>query len=91
MRVTIANAVAGIPEVVTCSVRGSSLVRALEARGIPGVSFHYFDSIGVPSIESMTAEFGGPEERQLLAIERWMERLAGLPGVSVLDGQVRLS
>ena len=42
-------------------------------------------------LEEMIAEFGGPEEWQLATIERWVTKLAALPGLSVLDGQVRLS
>jgi hypothetical protein len=38
---------------------GSSLVRGLEERSLPGVSCHYFDSIGVPSPETMKRDFGG--------------------------------
>lgn len=72
----------------------TTLARALEARRIPGISCHYFDSVGVPSVEAMTAEFGSPEAWQAATTRRWIATLAGRvdPGeVAVLDGQVRPS
>ena len=70
----------------------TTLVRAVEARGVAGASFHYFDSIGVPSVERMSAEFGSPVDWQLAMTDRWIERLAaGTGGLAVLDGQVRPS
>ena len=39
----------------------TTLVREVEARGVPGVSFHYFDSVGVPTPEEMARDYAGPE------------------------------
>ena len=72
----------------------TTLVRALEARNLPGVRCHYFDSVGVPTPEAMTADFGSPEEWQAVTTRRWIATLAenGDPHqAAVLDGQVRPS
>jgi type II secretory pathway predicted ATPase ExeA len=36
----------------------TATVRALDARGIPGVRCFYFDSIGVPTAEVMERDYG---------------------------------
>lgn len=72
----------------------TTLVRGLERRGLPGVQCHYFDSIGVPTPEEMTRQYGGGEQWQRAMTRQWMQRLAGCtpPGsLAVLDGQVRPS
>ena len=72
----------------------TTLVRALERRALPGVRCHYFDSIGVPTLETMIRDYGGGEEWQRAMTERWVRRLAAEtpPGsLAVLDGQVRPS
>jgi hypothetical protein len=70
----------------------TTLVRRVEARGIAGVSFHFFDSIGVPSPEQMVADYGSPSNWQVAMTHQWIERLArGERGLCVLDGQVRPS
>ena len=70
----------------------TTLVRGLEARGLPGVSCHYFDSIGVPSPEVMQRDFGGGAAWQEATTRTWIERLAlRTDRVAVLDGQTRPS
>lgn len=72
----------------------TTLVRALEARNLPGIRCHYFDSVGIPTAEAMIAEFGSPEEWQTATTRRWIAKLAenGDPyQLAVLDGQVRPS
>jgi hypothetical protein len=70
----------------------TTLVRRSESRAIAGVSFHYFDSIGVPSSDEMNREFGSPANWQIAMTHRWIERLAlSGSGLCVLDGQVRPS
>ncbi|MEP6781720.1 MAG: hypothetical protein ABJC26_17605 [Gemmatimonadaceae bacterium] len=69
----------------------TTLVRTLESRGVPGVSFYYFDSIGVPSVEEMTLKFGSAAKWQLAMTNNWLERLARADGLAVLDAQVRPS
>ena len=69
----------------------TTLVRVVESRGIAGVSFHYFDSIGVPSAEEMSRDYGSPDGWQGAMTDRWIERLARETGLCVLDGQVRPS
>lgn len=72
----------------------TATVRALDARGIPGVRCFYFDSIGVPTAEVMQRSYGGGEEWQAAATAAWLARLSGLRDdvrVAVLDGQTRPS
>ena len=54
----------------------------------------YFDSVGVPALEVMRSEFGGPERWQRAMTLRWMQRIA--PGVAagrtvLLEGQMRIA
>jgi hypothetical protein len=72
----------------------TALVRALDHRNLDGVRCYFFDSIGVPSPEEMTVEFGSPSLWQEVMTERWITRLvANSDGarVAVLEGQVRPS
>ena len=72
----------------------TATVRALDARGIPGVRCFYFDSIGVPTAEVMERDYGGGEQWQASATGEWLTRLGGLPDsirLAVLDGQTRPS
>jgi adenylate kinase family enzyme len=72
----------------------TTLVRALEARRPPGVGCYYFDSVGVPTREQMTAQFGSPGGWQEAMTYQWIARLkenADRHEVLVLDGQVRPS
>jgi hypothetical protein len=71
----------------------TTLVKAIETSR-PGVLCYYFDSIGVPSVELMTLQFGGPEAWQRVMTEQWMQRLAANPEgarLAVLDAQTRPS
>ena len=72
----------------------TTLVRALDAQAIPGLRCHYFDSIGVPPVTHMTAQFGSPETWQQSTTERWVTYLvANETGtrVALLEGQLRPS
>jgi len=70
----------------------TTLVRALEARGLPGISCHYFDSIGVPSPEVMERDFGGGAAWQEQTTRTWIVRLSSRSErVAVLEGQTRPS
>jgi hypothetical protein len=72
----------------------TATVRALDARGIPGVRCFYFDSIGVPTAEVMERDYGGAEQWQASATGEWLMQLGGLPRdirLAVLDGQTRPS
>lgn len=83
--------------VVVTGASGSgktAAVTALEARALPGVRCFYFDSIGVPTLEAMERDHGGPERWQATATNEWLARLAALEGdvrIAVLDGQTRPS
>jgi hypothetical protein len=68
----------------------TTLLRRVELQGIAGASFHYFDSIGVPSIEQMVLRYGSPANWQIAMTDQWIERLARQEGgLCVLEGQVR--
>ena len=72
----------------------TAAVQALDARELPGVRCHYFDSIGVPPTEIMERDFGSGEGWQADATARWIARLAAdqdAATVAVLDGQTRPS
>jgi hypothetical protein len=72
----------------------TATVEALDARGLDGVQCFHFDAIGVPTVEVMERDFGGPERWQASATAEWLARLAALPEsirVAVLDGQTRPS
>jgi hypothetical protein len=71
----------------------TTLVRALEARRPPGVGCYYFDSIGVPTREQMTAQFGSPGGWQEAMTHQWIDRLqenADRHDLLVLDGRCAL-
>lgn len=72
----------------------TTLVRALNARRLPGVGCYFFDDIGVPSPDEMVRVYGGGSQWQAAATEQWIQRLArnddGVD-VAVLDAQVRPS
>jgi hypothetical protein len=72
----------------------TATVRALEARDLPGVRCHYFDTVGVPPIDNMYRDFGSPEQWQAITTQRWLDRMSADPGnadVHVLEGQTRPS
>ena len=70
----------------------SALTRGLAALGLPGVTCHHFDTLGVPTPEEIAARFGGGEAWQAWALDQWMQRLAHNDdgsALAVLDAQVR--
>lgn len=72
----------------------TTLVKALEQRELDGIRCHYFDSIGVPSTDEMTREFGSPAAWQETMTRQWIARLVRPEEggrIAVLDGQVRPS
>jgi GNAT superfamily N-acetyltransferase len=72
----------------------TATVAALQGRGLPGVQCFHFDSIGVPSLEVMEREYGGPERWQAWATNEWLRRLAAVGNgvhVAILDAQTRPS
>ena len=72
----------------------TATVRALDARGIPGVRCFFFDSIGVPTVEVMQRDYGGPEQWQASVTGQWLGQLGSLPEgirLAVLEGQTRPS
>lgn len=89
------GSVAGPLILVVTGVSGvgkTAAVEALERRANPRVRCFYFDRIGVPALDVMTRDYGGPEGWQADATRRWIERLARertADAVLVLDGQTR--
>jgi ribosomal protein S18 acetylase RimI-like enzyme len=72
----------------------TTLADALAERLRGQVDVLNFDSIGVPSVDEMTAKYGSPEAWQRAATTEWMKRLAALAqdGSDILfEGQTRLS
>ena len=72
----------------------TATVRALSARDLTGVRCHYFDEVGVPSVEDMYRDFGSPELWQAVTTHRWLDRLTANRGdadIHILDGQTRPS
>ena len=72
----------------------TTLVQALERRGLDGVRCFYFDSIGVPTTDEMVAQFGSPGAWQEAMTRRWIALLSrpdNAMAIAVLDGQVRPS
>jgi hypothetical protein len=70
----------------------TTLVDAIQARGLAGVRCYHFDSIGVPSVGRMLAEFGSPQAWQVATTHRWIESLAATGDathVAILEGQMR--
>ncbi len=52
------------------------------------IATYYFDSLGVPSLEEMIAEYGSPEQWQKATTEIWIEKLALInePKLLILEG-----
>ena len=72
----------------------TATLRAFEVRALPGVRCYYFDTIGVPSLDNMHRDFGGPEQWQAVATQRWIDRFAAdadRAEIYVLEGQTRAS
>jgi hypothetical protein len=72
----------------------TAAVQVLSARGVPGVRYYYFDSIGVPAPADMEREWGSGERWQEAMTHRWIERLAANPDrceLALLEGQTRPS
>lgn len=67
------------------------LVKKYDSRN--GWVFLHFDSIGVPSVEKMTEDYGSPAGWQEAMTYKWIDRIlteyAG-KGVVILEGQVNL-
>ena len=71
----------------------TTMVEAVEQSAQCDVDVFYFDSIGVPPVDDMIAEFGSTDEWQRAATRKWVNRIleSSNKDVAVLDGQIRLS
>lgn len=71
----------------------TTIVRRLANELSDEYKFCFFDDIGVPSVSEMTEQYGGPEEWQRTATERWVKEIKDkyLSTQSVvLEGQMSL-
>ena len=86
-----------MPLVVLIGASGSgktTIARAIDDRYAKDVEVFYFDRVGVPSIEEMTARYGSSEGWQRAKTLDWMAKLAQLAKPErrlVFEGQTRLS
>src|SRR5262245_61314292 len=72
----------------------TAIVTALAQKPQPAVTYHHFDSIGVPSPEVMVRDYGSGEGWQIAMTDRWIAQLAQASAnsaLAVLEGQVRPS
>jgi dephospho-CoA kinase len=83
----------GLVVLTGASGAGKTTIAKAFAQAHPALAeVHFFDRIGVPSLEEMTAQFGSPEEWQRLKTIEWMKTLAArmLTHPNILfDGQAR--
>ena len=78
--------------VTGASASGKTTLLNLLARqdALPDTSYHFFDSIGVPSLEVMQRDFGGSERWQEHATHLWIDRLLTAPAaLVVIEGSTR--
>jgi len=72
----------------------TTIAQAVEAKHAGKISVHYFDHIGVPSVEQMIADYGSPARWQYAMTVAWMKRLAALAQSQkklLFEGQMRLA
>lgn len=73
---------------------GKTAIAVGVAARLNGTRVHHFDSLGVPSVETMTHDYGSPESWQRVTTREWMRRLSvGAEAYphQLLEGQMRLS
>lgn len=86
-----------MPLVVLIGASGAgktAIANAIERRSGDTVQVAYFDRIGVPSVDRMTAEYGSGEAWQRAKTFEWMAKLAPLCACAqgvLFEGQTRLS
>jgi thymidylate kinase len=72
----------------------TTAIEALQAKhkGRDDLRFLNFDSIGVPSLETMNQDYGSPEEWQRQTTKQWVKRLMNEfeEPLIILEGQVNL-
>ena len=69
----------------------TALLTLLAQQGIlHGASYHFFDSVGIPPLDVMEREFGGPERWQEYATHRWVDLLLTTPEpLAIIEGSTR--
>jgi energy-coupling factor transporter ATP-binding protein EcfA2 len=69
----------------------TTLLKGVVESVYPELNAHHLDELGVPTLEEMNAQFGGPAQWQAYAVRRWIERVSrsDAAGLMVLDGQAR--
>ncbi|MGC1879231.1 MAG: AAA family ATPase [Rhabdochlamydiaceae bacterium] len=72
----------------------TTTLKKLERQGLANFKILHFDSIGVPSMQEMEAQYGSPEEWQKAKTSEWVSIIKKdfLPNINILfDGQTRPS
>ena len=73
----------------------TTISKKIAAKAAPVINCLYFDSVGVPSSEQMTAEFGSRENWQRVKTFEWMKRIqeefVSKGKLVLFDGQMRIS
>lgn len=72
----------------------TTIVKEIERMMLPNFKTIYFDTIGVPSVEEMIQNYGGPEEWQKVKTIEWIKQIKHKFLAStniVFDGQTRPS
>ncbi len=72
----------------------TTIVKELQRATLSNLQFCYFDSVGIPSPESMLKEFGSAEEWQRQTTIKWVKEIKAkylATSSVVFDGQMRLA
>ncbi len=69
----------------------TTLLDLLARQGtLPGASYHFFDSVGVPPLDVMQRDSGGLERWQEHATHRWVDQLLTDPEpLAIIEGSTR--
>ena len=86
------------PDTALCILTGASgsgkttLLKRVVKTYFPDLSYYHFDDIGVPTLEEMQDDFGGPDNWQAHATRLWLKKIAlSNAPLTVLDAQVKPS
>lgn len=77
----------------SCGAGKTTLLKGVVESVYPELAAHYFDDQGIPSLEEMNAQYGGPEQWQTYATQAWIKKAVELDKANlvVMDGQARPS
>ena len=71
----------------------TTLLKGVIESAYPNLAAYHFDDLGLPSLEEMNAQFGGPAEWQAYTTRQWIAKVAQQDdlGLVVIDSQARPS